>query len=125
MGPGTVYGTHKSHFLVTFSLKLGPTILFTHLKIILLQYFRFSVFSFSKINSIQTDPLFYFYYSEDLLFYFYCSKVTQVANWSKNCGIFLFFCPWPFIIYFLNTYKTSHVCKSKLMKWYFFNRSFP
>ena len=35
---------------------MGPTALFTHLKIILLQYFQFSVFSFSKISSIQTDP---------------------------------------------------------------------
>ena len=34
-----------------FSLKLGPTALFIHLKIILLQYFQFSV-----ISSIQTDP---------------------------------------------------------------------
>ena len=37
--------THKFHFSVTFSLKMGPTALFTHLKIILLQCF--SVFSFS------------------------------------------------------------------------------
>ena len=28
--------THKLHFSVTFSLKMGPTVLFTHLKIILL-----------------------------------------------------------------------------------------
>ena len=35
---------------------MGPTILFIHLKIILLQYFQFLVFSSSKINSIQTDP---------------------------------------------------------------------
>ena len=35
---------------------MGPTVLFTHLKIILLQCFQFSVFSFSKISSIQTDP---------------------------------------------------------------------
>ena len=48
--------THKLHFSATFSLKMGPTILFTHLKIILLQCFQFSVFSFSKINSIQTHP---------------------------------------------------------------------
>ena len=34
-----------------FSLKLGPTALFTYLKIILLQYFQFSV-----ISSIQTNP---------------------------------------------------------------------
>ena len=41
----TVHGSHKIYFLATFSLKMGPTILFTHLKIILLQCF--SVFSFS------------------------------------------------------------------------------
>ena len=35
--------THKFHFLSIFSLKIGPTVLFTHLKIILLQYFQFSV----------------------------------------------------------------------------------
>ena len=43
-----------STFSVKFSLKLGPTILFTHLKIILLQCFQFLVFS--TINSIQTNP---------------------------------------------------------------------
>ena len=48
--------THKFHFSATFSLKMSPTVLFTHLKIILLQCFQFSVFSFSKISSIQTDP---------------------------------------------------------------------
>ena len=37
--------TYKFHFSVIFSLKMGLTVLFTHLKIILLQYF--SVFSFS------------------------------------------------------------------------------
>ena len=52
----TVHGSHKLHFLSAFSLKMGPTIPFIHLKIILLQCFQFSVFSFSKISSIQTDP---------------------------------------------------------------------
>ena len=47
--------THKYYFLTTFSLKIGPMILFTYLKIILLQCFQFSIFSFSKISSIQTD----------------------------------------------------------------------
>ena len=36
--------THKFHFLATFSLKIDSTKLFTHLKIILLQYFL--IFSF-------------------------------------------------------------------------------
>ena len=48
--PCTVHGSHKLHFSATFSLKMGPTILFTHLKIILLQYF-------SVFNCIQTDPI--------------------------------------------------------------------
>ena len=37
--PCTVHETHKSYFSATFSLKMGPTALFTHLKIILLQCF--------------------------------------------------------------------------------------
>ena len=48
--------TYKFYFSVTFSLKMSPTALFTHLKIILLQCFQFSVFNFNKISSIQTDP---------------------------------------------------------------------
>ena len=32
------------------NIKMSPTVLFTHLKIILLQYFQFSVFSFSNIK---------------------------------------------------------------------------
>ena len=35
---------------------MGSTILFTHLKIILLQYFQFSIFN--KINNIQMDLCF-------------------------------------------------------------------
>ena len=38
--------THKFHFSATFSLKMDSTVLFTHLKNILLQCFQFSVFSF-------------------------------------------------------------------------------
>ena len=37
----TVHGTHKPLFSATFSLKMGPTALFTHLKIILRQCFQF------------------------------------------------------------------------------------
>ena len=33
---GIVYGSHKLHFSATFSLQMGPTALFTHLKFILL-----------------------------------------------------------------------------------------
>ena len=35
----TVYESNKLHFLEIFSLKIDLTVLFTHLKIILLQYF--------------------------------------------------------------------------------------
>ena len=38
-------------FIEKTTLKLGPTVLFTHLKIILLQCFQFSA-----MNDIQTDP---------------------------------------------------------------------
>ena len=38
-----------THFSATFSLKMVPTTLFTYLKIILLQYFQFSVFSKNKL----------------------------------------------------------------------------
>ena len=50
----TVHGTHKPLFSTKLSLKIGHTALFTHLKIILLQYFQFSVLS--KISGIQTHP---------------------------------------------------------------------
>ena len=40
--PCTIYRTHKHFFLTKFLLKMGPTVLFTHLKNILLQYFLFS-----------------------------------------------------------------------------------
>ena len=48
--------THKFHFLATFSLKMGPMVLSTHLKIILLQYF--SIFSFSfQFSADLNEPL--------------------------------------------------------------------
>ena len=47
---------YKFRFLTTFSLKMGSTALFTHLKIILLQYFQFQFLVSVKIRSIQTDP---------------------------------------------------------------------
>ena len=44
--PCIVHETHKPHFSATFSLTMGLTVLFTHLKIILLQCFQFSIFNF-------------------------------------------------------------------------------
>ena len=46
----TVHGIHN-HFIQKI-LKIGPTVLFTHLKIILLQYFRFQFSVFNKISGI-------------------------------------------------------------------------
>ena len=48
-----VHRTHN-HFIQKKLLKMGPTTLFTYLKIILIQYFQFSVFN--KISCIQKDP---------------------------------------------------------------------
>ena len=46
---------HCNSTVHTFKiLKMGPTVLFTYLKFILLQFFQFSVLA--KINSVQTDP---------------------------------------------------------------------
>ena len=77
--------THKFHFLSIFSLKMGPTSLFTHLKIILLQCFQFSVFSFSKISSIQTHlklvsyskSFTHFHYSERFISIFFNLQVGE------------------------------------------------
>ena len=52
VSPCTVYGTYKSHFSVTFSLKMGFTVLFTHLKIILLQCFQFQQSKFYPNGSL-------------------------------------------------------------------------
>ena len=51
----TVYETYKPLLSTKFSLKMSLAVLFTHLKIILLQCFQFSIFN--KISGIQTDPL--------------------------------------------------------------------
>ena len=41
-------------YIYIYILKMDPSVLFIHLKIILLQYFQFSIFS--KISGIQTNP---------------------------------------------------------------------
>ena len=46
-------------FIYLKILKMGPIILFTHLKIILLQCFQFSISA--KISSIQTNSVYIFY----------------------------------------------------------------
>ena len=73
--------SHKLHFLTIFLLKMGLTTLFTHLKIISLQYFQFQFqFSVLLVSSIWTihfvyalDPLtsiafaFFFFFFRVLL----------------------------------------------------------
>ena len=54
--PCIFHGFHKLHFSATFLLKMGPTTLFTHLKIISLQFFQFQFSVSVKISLIQTDP---------------------------------------------------------------------
>ena len=49
--------THKFHLLATFSLKMGHTILLTHLKVILL-VFSISVFSFSNNKPNPNGPIY-------------------------------------------------------------------
>ena len=56
VGPVHYSRTHKFYFSVTFSLKMSLMILFTHLKIILLQYFL--IFSFQLyLNGLLTQRL--------------------------------------------------------------------
>ena len=62
--------THKFHFLAIFLLKMGPTALFTHLKIILLQCFQFQFSVSVIISSIQTDPRSFTSYFSCSFFYF-------------------------------------------------------
>ena len=57
-------------------LKMGHMTLFTHLKIILLQCFQFSVSV--KISSIQTDPILLFYLNELI-------RINKLLSLSKNC----------------------------------------
>ena len=63
---------------------MGLTVLFTHLKIILLQCFQFSVFSFSKISSIQTNHLF---------------RIFRFKREREKEVIFLFFCCFGFSLW--------------------------
>ena len=53
---------HKFHFLAIFSLKMGLAILFTYLKIILLQCLQFQFSVSVTISSIQTDLSYSFHF---------------------------------------------------------------
>ena len=59
-------GTTTTLFMKKKILKMGLTVLFTHLKIILLQCFLFSVFS--KICCIRMDPTYFENLTVDYMF---------------------------------------------------------
>ena len=67
----TIHETNKHLFSIKLSLKMGLTVLFTYLKIILLQCFSF--FSFQKISGIQIHYLYELYTSY---------KFGTILNWS-------------------------------------------
>ena len=61
--------SHEFHFSATFSLKMSLTVLFTYLKIILLQYF--SVFSFSfQFSAVSKRTL----------------NMNSSSVWMHNCS---------------------------------------
>ena len=71
----TVHKTYNHFILKKNILKMGPTALFTHLKIILLQCFQFSVFS--KISYIQMDPTYFDNLTIDYMFFIF---LTHMSN---------------------------------------------
>ena len=70
----TVHRTYNN-FMKKKILKMGTTALFTHLKIILLQCFQFSVFS--KISCIRMDPTYFENLTIDYMFFIF---LTQMSN---------------------------------------------
>ena len=56
-------------------LKMGPTALVNHSKIILLRYFQFS--AFSKISCIRTDPTYFENLTIDYMFFIFLTKMSK------------------------------------------------
>ena len=77
----TVYDTHN-HFIPKKIFKMDLTILFTHLKIILLQYFQFSIST--KISYIQINPKCSKYYKWDFIRLVTSPKVKFPCNYLPN-----------------------------------------
>ena len=82
-----VYCSQDPHVLFSqkFSLKLGLTILFTHLKIILLQYFQFSA-----ISSIQTNPQFLIQRYNLFFFQFFSLPISTCLSYNLQFFFFPF-----------------------------------
>ena len=74
----TVHRTYNHFILKKNILKMGPTTLFTHLKIILLQCFQFSVFS--KISCIRTNPTYFENLTIDNIFFIFLAHVSFCDN---------------------------------------------
>ena len=70
----TVHRTYN-HFIEKYILKMRMTTLFTHLKIIFLQSFKFSVFS--KISCIGKDPTHFENQNIDYMFFIF---LTDLSN---------------------------------------------
>ena len=65
---------YYNHFILKKKiLKMGLTALFTHLKIILLQCFQFSVFS--KISCIRMDPTYFENLTIDYMFFIFLAHM--------------------------------------------------
>ena len=63
----TIHRSHKLHFSATFLLKIGPTTLFTHLKIIFATVFSVFSFQFQQNKFYPNRP---YIINLDLNFYF-------------------------------------------------------
>ena len=71
----TVHSTNNHLIQKKNILKMGPTALFSHSKIILLWHFWFLVFS--KISCIRTDPTYFENLTSDYMFFMF---VTHRSN---------------------------------------------
>ena len=70
----TVHRTYDYFIPKKKILKMGPTTLFTYLKIILLQCFQFSVFS--KISCIRTKPTYFEHLTIDYMFFMFLAHMS-------------------------------------------------
>ena len=68
----TIHST-DNHFILKEILKMGPTSLFTHLKIILQQCFQFSVCC--KRCCIRTDPTYFENQTIDCMFFTFLAQM--------------------------------------------------
>ena len=85
--PCTVYMTYKHLFSTKFLLKMGLTALFTHLKIILLQYFLFSVFNNKQYSNKFLEHL------QQILYLYFLEKKAHYSHfiYAPTDSSFLFF----------------------------------